>query len=155
MIKHWYRTVVFGLLTACTIGNVIAESLIKSFTQGSHTEIVKQYQGKPFVIALWSLDCPSCYKELTMLAEERQKRNINLVLISVDGAEAKNEVEAVLKKYALQTVDAWLFEEHSLQTLRYEIDPLWYGEVPRSYIFDKGHQRTAVSGVLTPDQLPN
>ena len=104
-------------------------------------------------MALWSLDCPSCYKELAMLAEERKQRNFNLVLISVDGEEGRGEVEAVISKYKLTNVDNWLFEEHSSQSLRYEIDPLWYGEVPRSYLFDKTHQRQGVSGVLKKEQL--
>lgn len=140
----------FWILSA----NTVAQQQIKNFTSGSYQQIVNQYQKQPLVMVLWSIDCPPCYKELEMLATERKQHDFKLVLISVDGAEAINEVAAVLKKYNLQAVDSWLFNEFSSQSLRYEIDPLWYGELPRSYLFNSKAQRQAMSGVLSAAQLP-
>ena len=133
--------------------NVIAQQPIKNFTSGSYEQIVNQYNKQSFVMVLWSIDCPPCYKELEMLGREQKQHVFNLVLISTDGTEATNEVTAVLKKYNLQNVNNWLFKEYSAQQLRYQIDPLWYGELPRSYLFNKTHQRQAVSGVLSSEQL--
>jgi hypothetical protein len=33
----------------------------------------------------------------------------------------------------------------------FEIDPKWYGELPRTYFLDAAHQRTGVSGVLSKE----
>jgi len=134
--------------------DAIAQQPINNFTHGSYKQIVNQYKQQPFVMVLWSLDCPPCYKELELLADERRKHDFNLVLISTDGADARNEVASVLNKYNLQSVNSWLFDEFSSQHLRYEIDPAWYGELPRSYLFDSVHQRKSISGVLSTDQLP-
>ena len=134
--------------------NVSAAQDLKIFITGSYTQIVKQYQGQAFIIALWSLDCPACFEELAMLSKAYQQKPFNLVLISVDGIESKQEVETVLNKYQLDKVDNWLFTEYADASLRYEIDPLWYGELPRSYFFDETHQRQGVSGVLKKVQLP-
>ena len=142
----------FSLLCALSI-NALAEQQIKYFKTGSYQQIAKQYKNQSFVMVLWSLDCPPCYKELELLASERKQHDFNLVLISTDGADATTEVASVLMKYKLQDVDSWLFEEYLAQPLRYEIDPLWYGELPRSYLFNKQHQRQAVSGVLNSSQL--
>ncbi len=142
----------FSLFWALSI-NAVAEQQIKNFTSGSYEQIAKQYQDQPFVMVLWSLDCPPCYKELELLANERKRYDFNLVLISTDGADASIEVATVLMKYKLHDVDNWLFEKSSAQPLRYEIDPLWYGELPRSYLFDKENQRQAISGVLNSSQL--
>jgi len=133
--------------------DTIAQQQISNFTSGSYKQIVDQYKNQPFVMVLWSLDCPPCYKELELLARERKQHDFNLVLISVDGADASYEVASVLNKYNLQSVSSWLFDEFSSQQLRYEIDPAWYGELPRSYLFDKAHQRQSVSGVLSTEQL--
>ncbi|MDH5392503.1 MAG: hypothetical protein OEY11_04860 [Gammaproteobacteria bacterium] len=133
--------------------DAVAEQQIKNFTDGSYEQIAKQYRNQSFVMVLWSLDCPPCYKELELLASERKRDDFNLVLISTDGADARTEVASVLKKYKLNDVDNWLFEDAFAHTLRYEIDPLWYGELPRSYLFNKKHQRQAVSGVLSAAQL--
>lgn len=143
----------FSLFWALSI-NAVAEQQIKNFTTGSYEQIAKQYHDQSLVMVLWSLDCPPCYKELELLASERERHNFNLVLISTDGADASTEVANVLMKYKLQDADSWLFEEASAQPLRYEIDPLWYGELPRSYLFNKQNQRQAVSGVLNLSQLP-
>jgi hypothetical protein len=29
------------------------------------------------------------------------------------------------------------------------IDPHWYGEIPRTYFFDKAHSRVGISGLIT------
>lgn len=147
------KSLLWVWLFCLVTGNAVAGQPIKTFTSGSYAQIVQQYQGQALVMVLWSLDCPPCYQELAMLAQQRKHHAFNLVLISVDGADASNEVKAVLAKYQLQNLDAWLFEEYAAQHLRYEIDPLWYGELPRSYIFNSIHQRQAVSGVLSQDQL--
>lgn len=149
------KAIIWGCLFCLVSINAMAQQPIDTFTSGSYAQIVKQYQGQPFVMVLWSMDCPPCYKELAMLAKERKRHVFNLVLISVDGLDASSDVEAVLTKYQLQDVNTWLFEEYATQHLRYEIDPIWYGELPRSYLFNKEHKRQAVSGVLKPDQLPN
>ncbi|MFO7603741.1 MAG: TlpA family protein disulfide reductase, partial [Gammaproteobacteria bacterium] len=94
-----------------------------------------------------------CYQELAMLSAAQRQQAFNLVLIAVDGADARSEVEAVLAKHQFKTVSAWLFEEAGAPHLRHEIDPLWYGELPRSYLFDTHHQRQAVSGLLRRAQL--
>ena len=151
MIKP--RQLLLGCLLLLAANTCVAQNY-KIFITGSYAEIVKQYEGQAFIIALWSLDCPSCFEELAMLSKAYRQRPFNLVLISIDGIESKQEVETVLKKYQLDKVDNWLFAEYADAALRYEIDPLWYGELPRSYFFDKTHQREGVSGVLKKEQLP-
>lgn len=126
---------------------------INTFTNGSYQQILKQHQQQAFVMALWSLDCPPCYKELKLLASKHRQNKFRLVLISTDGADARNEVAKVLRQYGLHNAELWLFEEFSSPQLRYQIDPLWYGELPRSYLFNNQHQRQAVSGVLTSVNL--
>ena len=142
----------FSFICALSL-DATAQQAIKNFTNGSYQQIVDQYKTQPFVLVLWSLDCPPCYKELELLARERKQHDFNLVLISIDGADASYEVAAVLNNYKLQSASNWLFDEFSSQQLRYEIDPTWYGELPRSYLFDNTHKRKSVSGILNTDQL--
>lgn len=141
-----------GLLWLLATPGLAAQE-IKLFQAGSYQEIVTHYRGKPFILVLWSLDCPPCYREFAFLAEQRKRQAFNLVLIAIDGADAGNDVAAVLAKYHLQSADAWLFADNAAPALRYEIDPLWYGETPRSYLFTRTQQRQAVSGVLSKAQL--
>ena len=133
--------------------SVFAEPAIRHFNADSYEKILSQYQQQAFVVVLWSLDCPPCYKELELLGRELQQQAFNLVLISTDGIESLDEVAALLNRYGLQHSDNWLFIETSSAQLRYQIDPLWYGELPRSYLYNSNHQRVAVSGVISTSQL--
>jgi len=127
---------------------VVAEDSIKSFVSGSYAQILNMKQGKPFVLVFWSLECVPCYKELAMLGK-LSPRQFDLVLVSTDDAAADKDIRETLIKFELQTTDVWKFSNTLIERLRYEVDATWYGELPRSYLFDGQHQRQVVSGLLS------
>ena len=127
---------------------------LKRFTTGSYQAILQQYQDKPFVLVLWSLDCPPCHKELEMLAAFRkQQPYFNLLLVSIDGIEAEAEVLDRLSQLGLLSVENWIFTASVSPQLLNQIDPSWYGVVPRSYLFDSGHRRQTITGLLSIETL--
>lgn len=74
---------------------------------------------------------------------------VNLVMLATDDASASDQVKSILAENELNKLDNWIFADTNPQKLRYEIDPKWYGEVPRTYFVDKNHQRVGVSGALS------
>ena len=72
----------------------------------------------------------------------------NLVLISTDSPGDRKELLSVINGKGVATAEAWVFSRASSSLLRYEVDRIWYGELPRSYFFDGQQNRQAVSGVL-------
>ncbi|VAX12859.1 hypothetical protein MNBD_GAMMA24-1348 [hydrothermal vent metagenome] len=131
-----------------------ASQPLKRFTTGSYQAILHHYQDKPFVLVLWSLDCPPCYEELEMLANFRkQQPYFNLLLVSIDGVEAKAEAQDRLYNLGLLSVENWIFTEAVSPQLLDQIDPSWYGVVPRSYLFDASHDRQAITGLLRIETL--
>jgi hypothetical protein len=44
--------------------------------------------------------------------------------------------------------ESWLFGDGNAKSLRHEIDPHWYGELPRNYFHDAAHDRVAVTGPI-------
>ena len=123
------------------------------FTEVSFKNIEQKYKGQSLLIALWSLDCPPCIKELKLLSEWRQKnRDKHLVLISVDGVEFKGEAEVLLGSLNLEVAENWIFDQGSVRRLRYSVDPSWRGELPRSYIYFND-KKVAVSGMLNYQML--
>src|SRR5690606_8359211 len=97
----------------------------RAFAAGSLAEIVQARAGRPFVLVLWSLDCPPCLKELDVLAAEVEAHpDTDLVMVSTDDPSAKPEVEARLAEHRLAgQVESWIFAEDAAQSLRYGIDP--------------------------------
>ena len=134
--------------------SVCSEVLLKPFVAGSFSQILEQRQGEIFALMFWSIDCPSCYKELEMLSKLGGKSlSADIVLVSTDITATNDELKSVLVKYKLDKIELWQFSGDSDEQLRFEIDHSWYGELPRSYIFKGSEKQHIVSGVLSEEKL--
>lgn len=150
LFKKYALVIVFMIASV----SVFAEYSLRPFVSGSFSQILKKRQQEPFVVVLWSLDCPSCYKELEMLGKLlAQENELSIVLVSTDIYATDNEVQAVLSKYKLDNIESWVFRGESDESLRYEVDHRWYGELPRSYFFKPFKKKQVVSGVLSKKKL--
>lgn len=127
---------------------------IQDFGTQSFEQIKSQYAGKPFVLSLWSIDCAPCRIELKLLGELKQEDpSFPLVVISTDSIENREEAADILDSYALQDIETWMFADAFVERLRYSVDPLWHGELPRSYFFKADHSFESHSGILSRAQL--
>lgn len=127
---------------------------MKPFEMTSLEQIKAARSGQPFLLVLWSVDCPPCIKELSQLRSFREEFGARgLVLLSTDGPMEHDLVIRTIAEYGLQDFDNWAFSDNFADRLRYSIDPAWYGELPRAYFYDADHQRLAVSGMLSPEVL--
>ncbi len=121
----------------------------RDFVPGSYQAILDTRQGEAFILLFWSLDCPPCHRELATLGTfVSQQAGLPLVLVSTDEKAMAHEAAIVLQGKGLAMVESWIFADDFHQRLRFEVDRNWYGELPRSYLFDTDHQRSAYSGVL-------
>ena len=77
----------------------------------------------------------------------------NLVLVSTDSPGDRKELLSVIGGKGVASADVWVFSEANSSRLRYEVDRIWYGELPRSYFFDDQQNRRAVSGILDQDTV--
>ncbi len=146
---------VIGIVLICSLmGGAAAGSSLTPFEPDSLRKIEELHANKPFLLVLWSLDCPPCRKELDLLSKIRKRRpDLPLVLISTDTVESSGQLASVLASHQLDKVESWFFSDAGSDRLRYEIDPNWFGEIPRSYFYDRNHQRTGVSGALKTAEI--
>ena len=151
MIKAMVHRCLLVAILLCSSFAVNAAQEVNVFKTGSYAQLLQQRQNHAFMLVFWSLDCPPCYKELAMLAEETKKQpQLDLVVVSTDNSDDVKEIQQKLTQFGLTHINAWVFKNGRAQQLRYEIDPNWYGELPRSYLFDAQHNRQAISGILRP-----
>lgn len=145
-----------GLLTAWLIGLSLTlhAAPLQAFENDSLAHIIKQRQGKPFVLILWSLDCEYCQASLQALAQKkRQNKNLNIVTLATDSmadAQTAALIRQRLRALGMQS-DTWAFGAAPAEQLRHAIDPNWHGELPRSYWFNVGGThgtKRSYSGVL-------
>lgn len=125
------------------------------FDSGSLAKIEARYAGKPFILSLWSVNwCGHCINELTMLGKlSKTEKNLPLVLVAVDSPEDSEAIQQMLRKLGLSHAESWVFDDPIPERLRAAIDPAWQGELPRSYLYDKKHQRKATVGELDKTKL--
>lgn len=139
-----------ALLSALALPATAQE--IKPFVAGSIKEIAAARQGKPFILSLWSLTCTHCREELDLLSGLVKKYpGLDLVLVATDTPEEGEAISATLRQSGLGGVRAWVFADPFAERLRFEIDPKWHGELPRTYLYDPSHKAQAFSG--KPDAL--
>ena len=148
MPRHIFLTL--ALLLAL-VPPVVAQD-IRPFVSGSIKEITAARQGKPFILGMWSLTCTHCREELALLSDLVIKYpDLDLVLIATDTPEEEEAISATLRQSRLGGAQAWVFADPFSERLRFEIDPKWHGELPRTYLYDPSHKVQAFSG--KPDAL--
>jgi len=154
MMKN--RIILTSLITALLFLSPFAraEMQLKHFNADSYKTILAQYQANAFLMVLWSVDCPPCIEELPTLSKFHQSHPAtNIVMISTDSKNQAQEVKHLIKKHGLTNIQQWVFSDDSIQAIRFAIDPLWYGELPRSYFHNDKHKRRGESGRLDKGAL--
>lgn len=142
------RSLFFVLMLGCINATGAAES-VRPFTPGSLAQVLKSREGKPFILVLWSLDCHYCPTELKMLSElKRSNPKLDVVLIATDTVSDTPQLISRTESYGMGKVEQWVFAEDMPERLRMEIDGRWYGEVPRTYFYDRKHQREVKTGLV-------
>lgn len=145
---------IFLNLLLVSLTCVASSSDLRPLHSGSFEQIPTARTEQPFMLVLWSIDCAPCRHELELLSEARREGlGLPLVLISTDLWDDDEAVTEVLAAYGLQDAENWVFADSNHARLRFEIDPTWYGELPRSYFYDANHARTAFSGSLTREMM--
>lgn len=142
---------VLASLTLLMAGASAAANQPRPFVSSSQQQILTAHQGKPFILALWSLSCVHCQEELAIFSELLKKHpEVDLILVSTDSPEDSAALTAALQRHALWRAESWVFADNFTERLRYEIDRKWRGELPRTYFYGVDHSVEAVSGKLDP-----
>jgi thiol-disulfide isomerase/thioredoxin len=120
------------------------------FDMNTRKVIEKRYIDQPLIISFWSIDCPYCIDDLKKLGKALSKNtNVKLITVCVDGKESAKKAERILSQANLPKHEQYQYAEVDEDRLRYNIDPTWYGELPRTYFYDEAHQVTPLSGKIS------
>ncbi len=120
------------------------------FDMNTRQVIEKRYIDQPLIISFWSIDCPYCLDDLKKLGKALSKNtNVKLITVCVDGKESAKKAERILSQANLPKHEQYQYAEVDEDRLRYNIDPAWYGELPRTYFYDAAHQVTPLSGKIS------
>jgi thiol-disulfide isomerase/thioredoxin len=125
------------------------------FGRGSWQELRRAHAGQPTVVHFWALSCGPCLVELPLWgALVRERPDLRLVLVSTDRVSEKPErMTGALDKAGLGAVEGWAFADRFEERLRFEVDPDWRGELPRTVLIGRDGALTAFSGAADPASI--
>ena len=150
-LKKQFLSVLIILLATINSPVQAEQAGLKPFTSGSYQQILASHANQPFMLVIWSITCSSCLKDMALLKRiHAQRPDLKMILLAADDISETGQIQPILEKSQLATgVENWVYADENTQKLQFEIDPKWFGELPRTYFFDKTHQREGISGVLT------
>jgi len=138
-----------GLLAALLLLAAPALAEPSPFQRGTWHSLRAAHAGQPLVVHLWGLTCAPCLTELPHWAALlRERRGVDVVLIAADPVpQDPARVAATLTRAGLSTVQSWMFTDRFNERLRFEIDPRWRGELPRTLLIAADGAITVMAGV--------
>jgi thiol-disulfide isomerase/thioredoxin len=121
---------------------------LKSFTRGSWQDILRSHAGRPTLVHFWGVTCGPCKVELPLLGGfMRDHSGIDVVTISADLVpDLPEATRSMLEKSGLGSAENWIFSDGFVERLRFEVDPGWQGDIPRTLLISRDGTIATIEG---------
>jgi thiol-disulfide isomerase/thioredoxin len=147
MKRYWLAGI---FLTAFLLSAPAAEAPrdLKPFTRGSWQDILRSHAGRPTLVHFWGVTCGPCKVELPLLGGfMRDHSGIDVVTISADLVpDLPGATRSMLEKSGLGSAENWIFSDGFVERLRFEIDPAWQGDIPRTLLISPDGTIATIEG---------
>jgi thiol-disulfide isomerase/thioredoxin len=149
-----------GLLVAAVISllagsSFAAPSPLKPFERGSWREVLRAHAGRPTLVHFWGVTCGPCKVELPQLGNfMKDHPGIDVVTISADLVpDLPEATQAMLEKAGLARAENFIFSDGYVERLRFEIDPSWQGDIPRTMLIGRDGAISTIEGTAEMSDL--
>jgi thiol-disulfide isomerase/thioredoxin len=124
------------------------------FGRGSYAALKAEAAGAPLVVHFWALSCAPCLAELPGWGRlARAHPGMRLVLVNTDPPEAEPQVKRMLDRMGVARLRNLAFADRFAVRLRFEVDPAWQGELPRTDLVGADGATRGVLGMLHRPEL--
>jgi thiol-disulfide isomerase/thioredoxin len=125
-----------------------AQPDLMSFGRGSWQKLLHAHAGHPTIVHFWGVTCGPCKVELPLLgAFMRDHQGVDMVTISADLVpNLPAATSTMLQKAGLGPAENWIFDDGFVERLRFEIDPAWQGDIPRTLLITADGGITTIEG---------
>jgi thiol-disulfide isomerase/thioredoxin len=130
---------------------------LKSFVRGSWQDVLRSHAGRPTLVHFWGVTCGPCKVELPLLGKfMKDHGDIDVVTISADLVpDLPGATRSMLEKAGLGPAENWIFNDGFVERLRFEIDPAWQGDIPRTILIAPDGAATTIEGSAEMQDLEN
>jgi thiol-disulfide isomerase/thioredoxin len=121
---------------------------LKPFGRGSWQDVLRSHAGRPVIVHFWGVTCGPCKVELPLLGKfMKEHPAIDIVTISADLVpDLPGATWSMLEKAGLSSAENWIFSDGFVERLRFEIDPGWQGDIPRTILISREGAVTTIEG---------
>jgi thiol-disulfide isomerase/thioredoxin len=121
---------------------------LKPFVRGSWQQVLNSHAGRPTLVHFWGVTCGPCKVELPLLGKFiKDHPAVDMVTISADLApDIPGAAQSMLKRSGLSSAENWIFSDGFVERLRFEIDPRWQGDIPRTLLISRDGKITTIEG---------
>jgi thiol-disulfide isomerase/thioredoxin len=136
------------LLTFVPPATASDETQLKPFERGSWQQLLRSHRGHPTLVQFWGVTCGPCKVELPQLGEFMKGHPaIDVVTVSADLVpDLPDATRSMLQKSGLSAADNWIFSDGFADRLRFEVDPAWQGDIPRTLLISRDGAITTIEG---------
>lgn len=136
------------LLASAALAPASQESPLRPFERGSWKEILNAHAGHPTLVHFWGVTCGPCKVELPELGDfMKHHPAIDVVTISADLVPNLGPAtRSMLQNAGLSSAENWIFSDGFAERLRFEIDPTWQGDIPRTMLISRDGEVTTIEG---------
>ncbi|MGJ5200020.1 TlpA family protein disulfide reductase [Bradyrhizobium sp. HKCCYLRH1030] len=147
MKRPFAALAIFGFV-ALTASSTAAPPSLKPFERGTWREVLRAHAGRPTLIHFWGVTCGPCKIELPQLGKFMSDHpEIDVVTVSADLVPNLNAAtQAMLDKAGLTTAENFIFNDGYIERLRFEIDPSWQGDIPRTILVTREGAVSTIEG---------
>lgn len=147
MIHRFAGLLGLGILIASASATGAGPAL-KPFERGTWQSVLKGHAGRPTLVHFWGVTCGPCKFELTLLGQfAKDHPGIDVVTISADLVpNLPAATQSMLDKAGLSSTENFIFNDGFVERLRFEIDPAWQGDIPRTMLFSRDGTITTIEG---------
>lgn len=121
---------------------------LKPFVRGSWQGVLKGHAGRPTLVHFWGVTCGPCKVELPLLGRfAKEHPEIDVVTVSADLVpNLPGATQSMLDKAGLSSTENFIFNDGFVERLRFEIDPAWQGDIPRTMLISRDGTITTIEG---------
>jgi thiol-disulfide isomerase/thioredoxin len=130
-------------------------SKLRPFERGSWQQLLHSHAGHPMLVHFWGVTCGPCKVELPQLGAF-MKRHPSVDMVTIDADLVPNSDSAalsMLQHAGLSSAENFMFIDGFAERLRYEIDPTWQGDIPRTILVSINGDIATIEGSAEPAVL--
>ncbi|MEH2527430.1 MULTISPECIES: TlpA family protein disulfide reductase [unclassified Bradyrhizobium] len=147
-MKRFLLAAIFLVASLAAVPAAETPSELKPFVRGSWQNLLRSHAGRPTLVHFWGVTCGPCKVELPLLGQfMKDHSELAVVTISADLVpNLPGAARTMLEKAGLGSAENWIFSDGFVERLRFEIDPAWQGEIPRTLLIARDGTVTTIEG---------